>query len=94
MFLKKCFEFSEESLKRNLCISCNEGYYPKDEDTNNILPYINCYESIEGHYLYNYSTFQQCYKSCKTCDKSGDDINHNCLICNKEYKYQIQIGNY
>ena len=34
-FEEKCFECSEVSLKQNLCISCNEGYYPKDGDTNN-----------------------------------------------------------
>ena len=33
--LKKCFKCSKESFKKNLCISCNEGYYPKFNDINN-----------------------------------------------------------
>ena len=45
-FEEKCLKCSEESLKNNLCISCNEGYYPKFNDPNNTSTYINCYKSI------------------------------------------------
>ena len=33
--LEKCFKCTEESLNNNLCVSCNEGYYPKYEEIQN-----------------------------------------------------------
>ena len=49
--LKKCFKCSEESLKYNLCLSCNDDYYPKYNDKNNNNSFIDCYQSPEGYYL-------------------------------------------
>lgn len=93
-FEEKCFKCSEESLNKSLCISCNEGYYPKYEDPDNLSRFINCYKNIEGYYLENNSIFKKCYESCRTCDKSGDDNNHNCLTCKEGYYMQNKNGNY
>ena len=93
-FEDKCLQCSEESLKNNLCISCNEGYYPKYNDPYNVLTYINCYKKIEGYYLENNSIFKQCYERCNSCDKKGDEQNHNCLACKNGYNYQKLNRNY
>lgn len=53
--LTKCKSCSNESLSKNLCISCNEEdkYYHKLNDTENIGEFINCYKtnSILNYYL-------------------------------------------
>ena len=83
--LEKCFSCSEESLSINLCISCNENYYPKSNELNN-NNYINCYNSPEGYYLdINDSIYRPCYSLCKSCDKDGNEIEHNCLEYNTDY---------
>ena len=50
---RKCKECTEESLKHNLCITCNEqdNYYPKNNDNSNKNGFINCYKEPEGYYL-------------------------------------------
>ena len=52
---KKCKQCSLDSLSHNnLCISCNDNYYPKLNDTNNYENYINCYSgSIDNYYFDN-----------------------------------------
>ena len=50
----KCNNCTSESLKENLCISCNinESYYPKFNDSSNKDKFINCYnQPPEGYYL-------------------------------------------
>ena len=89
--LIKCHKCNGESLNLNLCISCNEGYYPKYDDKNN--DYIDCYESIEGYYLES-RYFKSCYESCQICDKSGNNINHNCIQCKNNFNYELNINSY
>ena len=93
----KCKKCSSESLSNNnLCISCNDNYYPKLNDNSNYGNFINCYiGNIDGYYLdINAKYYKFCYSHCKTCDRSGDDNNHNCLECNSEYKLQISKNGY
>ena len=51
--------------------------------------FLNCSKLIDGYYLDNYSFFKLCYHSCKTCNISGNDINHNCIQCKAEYQFEI-----
>ena len=90
----KCKACSQESLSKNLCITCNDNYYPKLNDASNIGTFINCYNgSIDGYFL-DLGYYKECYKTCKTCDKIGNDSNHNCIICNSAYQLNISINNY
>ena len=86
---------SMESLNNNLCISCNDGFYPMLNDKSSKGNFINCYNiKIDSYYLdFDTKIYQRCYYSCKTCDKKGKSLNHNCLTCNDEYSYEIKIQN-
>ena len=90
-FEEKCFICSEESLKYNLCLSCNEGYYQILNDSNNKGIYINCYKNISGYYLEN-NYFKKCYESCLTCEEKGEKEIHNCIICKNEYPFEISLN--
>ena len=91
--LVKCDKCSKESYEQNLCLSCNNGYYPKFDDINNDNSFIDCYQSIEGYYL-DSGFFKSCYESCKTCNRNGNDANHNCIECKNNYNYEINSNNY
>ena len=80
-------------MEQNLCITCNDGYYPKFEDINKNISYIDCYQSPEGYFL-DSEFYKSCYESCKICDKDGDNINHNCIECKNNYNYEININGY
>ena len=80
----KCYKCSFDSISKNLCISCNNNYYPKINDNSNISPHINCYKDLDGHYLDN-NIYKPCYSSCKKCKSLGNEKHHDCLECNKEY---------
>ena len=91
--LEKCFSCSPPALELNLCTECNNDYYPMENDSSNIGEYFNCYKEIEGYYIdYNDSLFKKCYYTCETCEIKGDNITHNCLICNTDYNYSIIIN--
>jgi len=95
--LKKCYKCSKESIKQNLCISCNDDYYPKYNEINNVNSFIDCYHSPEGYYLDEINGvkfYKSCYKSCKKCNKSGNEANHNCIECNENYHFEINFGDY
>ena len=92
---KECKTCNNESTNYNLCISCNDDYYPKINDNANINPYVKCYyDKIQGHYFdKNGSIFKPCYHSCKNCDLNGNEYDHKCLECNSEYKYELWKDN-
>ena len=93
--LDKCLTCPQVALNKDLCTKCNIGYYPKENDEKNIGEYINCYNEIEGYYLDIINNiYKKCYYSCKTCEIIGNDTNHNCLICNSNYTFEININNY
>ena len=81
----KCKECSSEN--NNLCKSCNQGYYPKNDQILKGNTFFDCYnalEELEGYY-YNNNYFYPCYKSCNKCSNGGDDDNHNCEQCRNNY---------
>ena len=80
----KCYNYSIDSIEKDLCISCNINYYPKLDDNTNIVPYINCYKDLEGYYL-DVNIYKPCYSTCKNCKGKGDINNHNCLECISDY---------
>ena len=36
--------------------------------------------------------YKPCYPSCKTCNSSGDEINHNCIECNDNYIFELNYS--
>ena len=98
--LTECDICSSESLKHNLCLSCDtiNGYYPiYDYYYNSTYPYLNCTLSKEGYYLDNSegkNIYKPCYSSCKTCNISGNEISHNCLECKNNYNFEINVNYY
>ena len=67
--IEKCENYSIESEYDDLCVKCNEDYYPKLNDKTNKYDFINCYKNnhLEKYYLDNNDLlFKPCYKSCKT----------------------------
>ena len=81
----KCKICPDESLNSNLCISCNEGYYPKYVENPNPYSFIDCYNTLEQYYLKD-QYFYPCYSSCLKCSDPGDSDNHNCDECLPNYK--------
>ena len=67
-----------------------------ENDPLNLDEYFNCYnETPIGYYLdINDKIYKKCYDTCETCDVKGDNEFHNCLKCNTEYNYNININNY
>ena len=78
--LDKCNKCSKESYEKNLCISCNDGYYPKFEEINFDNSYKDCYREPEGYYL-DSGFYKSCYETCKKCSNNGDMKNHYCIEC-------------
>ena len=95
--IKKCGNFSFESNHVNLWLKCQKDYYPIFNDKNNRYNFIDCYKnnSLENYYLDNNNLiFKPCYISCKTCDKDGTKEYHNCITCDKNYRFNLTFGRY
>ena len=92
--LEKCKKCSEKSLEYNLCLSCNEelGYLTVNYST--YQPgFVDCMKKenpILNKFFYNQTTkeYRPCYRTCKKCDKGGNEEEHNCLECEKEYMFR------
>ena len=87
----KCLECPDEAYTKNLCTKCNYDYFPKENDSLNIGKYIECYKNPNGFYLDSvYSIYRKCYYTCETCEKEGNELNHNCLVCKEN---QVCLSN-
>ena len=95
---ENCSICSDLDSIKNLCISCNESFYPKENDPINLGPYINCYKELPGYYLDKSDEskyiYKLCYERCKTCRIKGDEKNNNCLECSTEYSFGLPNNNY
>ena len=50
--LDKCLTCPQVALDKNLCTSCDDGFYQKENDPSNLGYYFDCYnEEPEGYYL-------------------------------------------
>ena len=92
---EKCLLCTQRSLSYDLCVSCNDNYYPIFNESFNIYSYINCYKDPEKYYLdINDSTYKQCYYTCQKCNISGNNETHNCISCDKNYPYSYNYNCY
>jgi len=89
--IEQCLTCSMESLNRSLCTLCDEesGFYPIYDLNNEYYPYLNCSTLLEGYYFdYENLTFKLCYLTCKSCNISGNETEHNCIECKNGYNYE------
>ena len=91
-----CKICNTESINLNKCIICNteEGYYPIYNG--NMERYKICIHNSEHENYYfdeKNNLYLSCYEICKTCEKEGNEIFHNCLTCKDDYKL-IDSGKY
>ena len=93
---EKCLTCDEESRENNLCLTCDKskGFYPLinniKNETNETQKYFECY-NFSSYYDFIYfntteEAFKFCYKTCKTCNKEGNEETPNCIL---EYKENI-----
>ena len=80
----KCKECNLDSTQENICTSCNNilGFYKK-EDITGINGYYDCFKgNQDGYYLdINNSEYKKCYKTCKSCDETGEVRENKCTEC-------------
>ena len=84
---EECLICNEESKELGKCIQCNEdnGYYPIFIDK--YERYHKCFKNQQEEYFFDEQKkyYVPCYETCKTCEKEGNEINHNCLTCKDNY---------
>ena len=100
--LKKCEYCDKNSVKQNLCITCNEkeNYYPKKNPSNTKIyipnTYINCYneETKPKNFYFNKKMkyFEPCYRSCATCKYGGNENENNCSSCEATFIFSPDIA--
>ena len=91
----KCYKKSSNAQNYvNICEKCGKNFYQKYNFTGDIN-IINCFKESDGFYLDKVDLYlKQCYPSCKTCEKGGNIINHNCTECNNNYLYELNKESY
>ena len=94
--LEQCLICPKVASNLNLCTKCDTNYYPKESDINNLGEYINCYnDTQEGYYLdITKKLYKKCYNTCKTCNKGGNKLTHNCLECDNNLLFAMKVNNY
>ena len=82
------FGFDNITKEMN-CDTCKSGTYFQNISSTNCIPkpetkyYISLYENKE--------TLFPCHKNCLTCNRGGDDINNECLSCEKDLYFDDEI---
>jgi len=92
-YIIKCSKYSIDSILDNSCIGCKEPYYPIYEEFLE-KNFFKCYQNIDGYYLDNNQYFKKCYESCALCETEGNITHHNCIKCNSDYFYELNISSY
>ena len=91
---EKCLTCNEESNKLGLCLSCNEAKgYKKVNYTLVLTNFLNCIKKKDQKFKKYYfneisQEYRPCYKTCKTCLKSGNPEKNNCFECEKGYMFR------
>ena len=92
--LNKCLLCPKVDLNKNLNTKCDIDYYPIENDPSNNDEQINCYNQTPEGYYFDNNSFKKCFYTCKTCNKLGNSIVHNCMECNTNYSIEMKNGNY
>ena len=95
--LEKCSQCSKESLDQNFCTACNNGYFPKYNDILNQKESFDCYQNLNGYYLFELNSnyyFKECYSTCQNCITGGTSEFHNCETCKVNFKLEVEFNSY
>ena len=83
----KCYNCDLESVRNDLCLSCNndKNYYPIFNTNNG--PYVQCYNEIPERYFFDSisKTYQKCFDVCETCYGLGNADDNKCFNCISGY---------
>ena len=93
---EKCLDYTEESISKELCLSCNTAlfYFQINPDyiSHNQLfssQYIDCYnnDTKPKNFFFNSDTnfYEPCYWTCGSCKNGGDGNQNNCTSCAMDY---------
>ena len=96
--LTQCHNCSTDSLNKSLCTYCDteNGYYPVYDSTKNkYYPYLNFSKFPKGYYFDNEElVYKPCFSSCDICNISGNEKEHNCIKCKKDFIYERHFDIY
>ena len=90
----KCATCSEESDALGLCLTCSSGYYRVNYTTlSPQLKYFDCLKEgdpLLKKFFYDRQNeeYKPCYKSCKKCEREGNETAHYCLECESDYMFR------
>jgi hypothetical protein len=92
--INDCLSCPPFDLSNHFCNDWNKYFYKIENDPLNTDGYNNYYKDPKGYYFdIKDSLYKKCYHSCERCDKEGNDLLHNCLICNNNFPVEIKINN-
>ena len=86
-------------LNKDICTKCGNNYYHNNNESSfNYEKNIICQKVPDGYYLdliEEYPKPKQCFSSCKTCEKGGNEEYHNCFECKEDYRiFEQNYSNY
>ena len=82
---EKCKTCTTESMKNNICTSCNndKGYCQISNDISK--ENYDCYNNITDNYYLKNNIYYSCYESCLKCTEEGEKSEHKCSECKEGY---------
>ena len=92
-FYHKCDISCKKCKNGNSCITCNNGYYFKEESRIGNSLNDKCYNATPEYYYLNTTynieyngniinfVYKKCYDTCQTCLGDGNIINNRCIKC-------------
>ena len=96
--LQKCQTCTEESISKNLCLTCNtqNNYFQINPNSlNNQSKYVDCYnfdtKPKNFYFEKNTNYYEPCYWTCGSCDYGGDGNVNNCTTCAMDYTKEPEI---
>ena len=86
-----CYMKNSTLYNKYVCDICGQNFYQNYHIINEVdEPYIDCFEIIDEYYLNKNSwSYEPCYDTCKTCEISGDESQHNCITCKDNFNGRI-----
>ena len=86
-----CYMKNSTLYNKYVCDICGQNFYQNYHIINEVdEPYIDCFEIIDEYYLnINSWSYEPCYDTCKTCEISGDESQHNCITCKDNFNGRI-----
>ena len=90
----KCATCSEESDELGLCLTCNNGYFKVNYTT--LYPQLKFFDCLKKDdpllkkFFYDEDSeeYKPCYKTCKKCQREGNELAHYCLECESDYMFR------